>query len=107
MASRPLAERIIYYVVATRCEIDMDGFASVYEQALNPAELEILINGLRRIGEPEISAEFRRGYELLKAEGFYDHLIWKKVSQTVQEEIEAIGKRIGDRLWRLARFAPR
>ncbi len=35
VASRPLAERVVYYVVATRCEIDIDGFASVYEQDLS------------------------------------------------------------------------
>lgn len=34
VATRSRAEQIIFYVVATRCEIDINGFASVYEQLL-------------------------------------------------------------------------
>ncbi|HEY2588462.1 MAG TPA: hypothetical protein VGI81_22160 [Tepidisphaeraceae bacterium] len=101
VGSRPLAERVVYYVVATRCEIDIDGFAAVYEQDLDLAELEILIDGLGRIGEPELAAEFRRGFESLKADGFYEHMIWKQVSPAVKDEIDAIGQRVGDRLWKL------
>jgi hypothetical protein len=101
VATRSLAERIVYYVVATRCEIDIDGFASVYEQDLNPAELEVLINGLRGIGEGELAAEFRRGFEALESDGFYAHLNWNKVSPDVKAEIDAIGERVGPRLWEL------
>jgi hypothetical protein len=101
VAQRPMEERIVYYVVATRCEIDIDGFASVYEQDLNATELEILIKGLDRIGESALATEFRRGYELLTAEGFYAHMNWNKVSWSVKSEIDAIGKIIGDRLWEL------
>lgn len=101
VAARPLAEQIVYYVVATRCEIDIDGFASVYEQYLDPAELEILIAGLERIGEVELAAEFRRGYESLKTDGFYSHLNWNNVSFSAKADIDAIGKRVGDRLWDL------
>jgi hypothetical protein len=101
VATRPLAERIVYYVVATRCEIDIDGFASVYEQDLNPAELDLLIAGLERIGEADIAAQFRRGFDLLKADGFYSHRDWNAVSPSVTEEIDAIGEWIGSRLWEL------
>ncbi|HWE95315.1 MAG TPA: hypothetical protein VG269_15215 [Tepidisphaeraceae bacterium] len=101
VATRPLAERIVYYVVATRYEIDIDGFMSVYEQDLSPAELELLINGLQRIGEPELATEFRHGLESLDSEGFYGHMNWNKVSPTVKAEIDAIRERIGPRLWDL------
>jgi hypothetical protein len=101
VASRPAAERIVYYVVATRSEIDINGFSSVYEQDLDAAELMILVDGLRRIGEEELASEFRRGFELLQADGFYGHMNWNKVSDTVETEIQAIGKRVGDRLWAL------
>jgi hypothetical protein len=101
VAKRPLAERIVYYVVATRCEIDINGFASVYEQDLSPAELEVLIHGLQRIGEAELAAEFRRGFESLDSDGFYGHMNWNKVSPTVKAEIDAIGERVGPRLWDL------
>jgi len=101
VAMRPLAEQIVYYVVATRCEIDINGFASVYEQDLNPAELEVLIDGLERIGEVELAAHFRRGFETLQSDGFYDHKDWNKLSLAVAAEIDEIGERIGPRLWDL------
>jgi len=101
VAARSLPERIVYYVVATRCEIDIDGFASVYEQDLNPAELELLISGLERIDEADVAAQFRRGFEALKADGFYAHINWNKVSPDVKAEIDAIGEHIGPSLWNL------
>jgi hypothetical protein len=101
VAQRPAAERIIYYIVATRCEIDIDGFVSVYEQDLNPAELAILVDGLTQIGETELAGEFHRGFVLLKQHGFYEHMNWNKVSESVKADIEAIGERVGDRLWAL------
>jgi hypothetical protein len=101
VVTRPLAERIVYYVVATRCEIDIDGFASVYEQALDAAEIKALIDGLERIGEAELAAEFRRGFELLESDGFYIHMNWNKVAPGVRADIDAIGERVGPRLWDL------
>jgi len=101
VVTRPAAERIVYYVVATRCEIDIDGFSSVYGQDLNPAELAILVEGLGQVGEHELASEFRRGYNLLNADGFYGHMNWNKVSDSVRAEIDRIGERIGDRLWSL------
>src|SRR5688572_890175 len=80
VAGRPLVEQVVYYVVATRCEIDINGFASVYEQDLNPGELKMLVDGLRRIGEVDLATEFWRGFRLLESDGFYDHMSWNKVS---------------------------
>src|SRR2546425_5062165 len=97
VTARPLTEQIVYYVVATRCEIDIDGFASVYEQDLNPAELAILVDGLNQIGENELASEFRRGFDLLNADGFFEHMNWNKVSDSAKAEIDAIGVRLGDR----------
>src|SRR5689334_5683059 len=87
IVERPAAEQIVYYVVATRCEIDIDGFASVYEQALKPNELEILVGGLRQIGEDELAAHFLDGFELLKATAFYPEMNSKKVSAQVWNQI--------------------
>jgi hypothetical protein len=101
IAQRPAAERIVYYVVATRCEIDIDGFASVYEQDLNAAELAILVDGLNQIGESELADEFDHGFGLLKQDGFYEHMNWNNVSESVKADIEGIGQRVGDRLWAL------
>jgi hypothetical protein len=101
LAKRTLAERVVRHVVATRCEIDMGGFASVYEQLLGPAELDVLITGLERIREKRLATQFRRGVDLLEADGFYGHGNWKKVSADVKKQIDAIGERVGSRLWDL------
>jgi hypothetical protein len=101
VATRPKAERILYYVVATRCEIDIDGYDSVFEQDLDAAEVAFLVDGLKRIGETELASEFQRGFESLDADGFYGHLNWNNVSDSVKAEIVAIGQRVGDRLWGL------
>ncbi|HEY4262268.1 MAG TPA: hypothetical protein VGM98_19060 [Schlesneria sp.] len=70
VASRPMAERYLYYIVATRCDIDIGGFSSVYEKSLTADEIQILIDGLGRIGERQLADEFRRGYDLMRANGF-------------------------------------
>jgi hypothetical protein len=101
MAEKPMPERMVYHIVATRCEIDIDGFSSVYKQDLNPDELKILIDGLNRIGEYFLASEFQRGYKLLDEDGFYNHLNWDLVSPSVKSEIEAIGNVIDQQLWSL------
>jgi hypothetical protein len=101
VAEWSIAERIVFYVVSTRCEIDINGFVSVYEQHLNSAELKELINGLQRIGEVELAANFRHGLKLLKADGFYEHMNWDNVLPAIRTEIDSIGERIGQRLWGL------
>ncbi len=101
IAKRPARERFLYHVVAARCEMDINGFASLYEQLLNPAELATLVEGLNQIAESELAGEFRRGFELLDTDGFYAHRNWHKVSDSVKTEIDAIGERVGDRLWDL------
>ena len=101
IAQRPAPEQFIYYIVATRCLIDIDGFSSVYEQDLNPTELRILVDGLNQIGENELADAFYRGFESLRDNGFYEHMDWNMVSKNVKSQIELIGVLIGDRLWTL------
>ncbi len=98
---RSYAEQVVYFIVATRCEIDMEGFESVFEQAFKTAELKILIDGLRMLDESHLAAEFEYGLELLKQDGFYEHLNWKKVSALTKQRIAESGKRIGNQLWTL------
>ncbi len=93
-----VSERIVCYVVSTRCDIEINGFASVYEQHLVPEEIEILIDGQDRINEGSLADEFQRGYDVLKSDGFYKHMNWNLVSDAVKSEIAMIGARIGNRL---------
>jgi hypothetical protein len=95
------SERIVWYVVSTRCEIDINGFESVYEQHLDPSELAILVDGLNQIGEKDLASEFQRAFELLKADCFYDHMNWSKISDSVKNDIKAVGKNVEDQAWDL------
>jgi len=101
VARRPAPDQIVYYTVATRCEIDISGFSSVYEQALNPTEISILVDGLNQIGEKDLADAFYRGFKLLRDDGFYEHMNWNRVSNAITSEIELIGVQVGDRLWAL------
>jgi hypothetical protein len=101
VASCPQSERFVFCAVSTRCEIDINGFDSVFEQGLTADELLILIDGLNLIHEPHLALEFRRGFDLLDAQGFYQHLNWNHVAQEAKNEIDAIGDRVGDQLWQL------
>ncbi len=102
-----VSERIVCYVVSTRCDIEINGFASVYEQHLVPEEIEILIDGQDRINEGSLADEFQRGYDVLKSDGFYKHMNWNLVSDAVKSEIAMIGARIGNRLWASTRNSRR
>jgi hypothetical protein len=98
---RPYAERVVYYVVVARCEADMEGFSSIYEQALTADELGVLVDGLRQLGEPRLASEFASGLEALTKDAFYTHLNWNRVSDHVQSRIDEIGKSVGNDLWGL------
>ncbi len=95
------AERVVYYVVVARCEADMEGFSSTYEQALTADEMGVLVDGLQHLGEPRLAKEFASGLEALRTDGFYTHLNWNRVSDRVKARIEEIGRSIGSELWRL------
>lgn len=97
----PFADKVVYYVVATRCEIDINGFSSIYEQGLNSHELALLVDGLNKLDEMDLARQFASGLQLLQSEGFYTHMNWDQVPAAVKVEIGVIGERVGDRLWSL------
>jgi hypothetical protein len=99
--SRPYEEQIVYVVVLARCEADMEGFSSVYEQAFTADEMRILIDGLQRLGEQRLASEFEHGFEALQKDGFWQHRNWNRVSKDTKEVIKQIGKHIDQELWGL------
>ena len=101
ISSRPYAEQVLFLVVVSRCEADMAGFSSVFNQALTHSELRILIDGFRQLGKEKLALEFERGLNALEKEGFYKHLNWNKVQQSTRDLIEEIGDRVGSELWDL------
>lgn len=65
-------DRIIYYVISTRCEMDMNGFDSVFDQLLTEDELQFLIEALVELKSPVLANLFERARSRLKAAGFFD-----------------------------------
>ena len=64
-------DRMIWYIVSTRCELDMEGFHSVFEQLLTEQELLFLITSLGRLREPNLASAFQRAHESLSRVGFF------------------------------------
>ena len=75
-----LQEQFVYYVVTVRCEIDMNGFADVFVQCLDPTEVGIFLVALDTLEERPLADEFRRAFECIRREGFYDHGDWNRLS---------------------------
>lgn len=99
MAERPKAEQIIYYVVIARCEKDMAGFASIFEQSLTESELCVMIEGLRMLSEDELAELFQQVVQSLKQEGYYPLRDIRTMSKRVKDIIAETGEQVGDRLW--------
>jgi hypothetical protein len=98
-------EQIIWYLVATRCEIDMEGLASVFDQLLKEKELLFFIAALGELEEPELAAAFLRAHAALKRVGFYErsHAMCHQFPSELKEELDAIDRELssGNKLWEL------
>jgi hypothetical protein len=66
----PKADQVIYYVISVRCEIDMEGFFSVFEQLLTEPELVAFITMLRELEEPELAGAFSEALDAVRACGY-------------------------------------
>jgi hypothetical protein len=95
------AEQVVFFVVVARCEIDMAGFLSVFEQALDHEEVLILITGLRKLDAQVLAEEFSTALTLLETAGFYPDRDSRKLSSSARDQVADIQGRIGDRLWDL------
>lgn len=68
----PHHDRVIYYIVSTRCEMDMNGFESVFDQFLTEEELLFLIQSLRELGAMKLAESFTRAHARLNSAGFFN-----------------------------------
>lgn len=65
------AERAVWFLVSVRCEMDINGFDSVFQQLLKRSEAPETIAYLEAVGLPEIAAHFRNVLALRDAHDFY------------------------------------
>jgi len=65
-------DQVIYYVISTRCEMDINGFEAVFDQLLTETELLFLIQSLHDLGVPNLENAFERAHSRLQAAGFFE-----------------------------------
>ncbi len=101
-------ERAIWLLVTIRCEIDMEGFESVFDQALSRGELVEAIGYLRELDLPEIAELLERALAILDTHDFYTQYgnpmsICSDYSDELRAELDTIGEKIteGDVLWNI------
>ena len=69
--SLPLYDQYIFYVISTRCEMDMGGFESVFDQLLEESEIAILIAALNKLGNTTLADAFSTARGRLADAGFF------------------------------------
>ena len=95
-------DEVVWHVVSTRCEIDMNGFASVFEQCLDRNDVAFLVAALEELEEPELARAFAAADRLLFDAGFNAaRMNCADLPADVQKRLSAIGASIveGNRLW--------
>ncbi len=68
----PARDQYIFYVISTRCEMDINGFESVFDQLLEEFEITILIDALKELGCTTLSKAFSTARDRLAGAGFFD-----------------------------------
>lgn len=69
--SLPDYDRAIFHLLSIRCEIDINGFDSVFDQLLTQDELLFSIGVLERLEFNTLAAAFRQAHAILRDKGFY------------------------------------
>lgn len=101
-----LADSAIFYCICVRCESDINGFESVFEQLFSgDEELREFIAILQDIGEPELASDFGTIADCLERNQFWTllHRDFERLPTDEQQRIDGIKKRIdaSNRLWEL------
>jgi ABC-type transport system involved in cytochrome c biogenesis ATPase subunit len=101
----PHAQRVVYYIVAVRCEMDMNGFDSVLDQLLTEDELHFVCASLEELNEESLAATWWKIASFLKSVGLKPSgsSPIRSLPQAVQQELDVLAKtaNAGNRLWHL------
>ncbi|MBI5918191.1 MAG: hypothetical protein HY849_02290 [Nitrosomonadales bacterium] len=101
----PHAERVIYYIIAVRCEIDMNGFDSVLDQLLSEDELNFVCASLEELNEGSLAESWRKIESLLRSVAHKPSgsAPVSMLPKDVRQELEVLARAAcaNDRLWQL------
>jgi hypothetical protein len=97
-------DEVVWHVVSTRCEIDINGFEGVFEQLLDAGGVDFLIAALAELGESTLAGAFAAAHSLLLDAGFKAQATSASdLPEGVQRRLTEIGNSItdGNRLWEI------
>lgn len=70
----PPTDYLIYLVVSVRCQMDMGGIGSAFDQLLrDESTLIFFLNGLRQLDELALVTAFSHAHARLKTAGYFDN----------------------------------
>lgn len=92
-------ERMVWYTIIIRSEIVQDGFSSVFDQALDRAEMVEAIGYMWELGWSETAELFEEALHLYDANGYYDAEARVNIPRSVDREafnaqVDQIGEQI-------------
>ena len=104
----PPQDRLIYLVVSVRCQMDMGGFNSAFDQLLRDEPTQqFFLDGLRKLDEPTLVDAFVRAHSRLKTAGSFDDpdlSVFDLEDENDEDErgfLADIASEIRERLWDL------
>ncbi len=68
----PEYDRAIFHLLSIRCQIDINGFDSVFDQLLTEDELLFSIGVLEQLEFTALATAFRKAHSILHDRGFYN-----------------------------------
>lgn len=94
----------MWYVVCTRCEIDLNGFESVFDQLVDEDGVAALIQSLELLDASRLAALFSEAAALLKSHRvFAEAKFCADLPESVRLRLTQIGEDVqrDDALWEL------
>lgn len=88
----------IFYIGVAQCELNICGFASIFEQCLTAEEVRYLIATLKELDEPKLAEYFEEAYQLLANSNFYDGNEWNgsELNSQTQDRFNVIQEELYD-----------
>ncbi len=100
-ASVPWIDQVVYLLMVIRCDMDQDGFPTLFEERLNRDELQFIIGAFQQLDEPELAAEFQHALDAITNAHFELARDGRLIDPPLLDQIYAIEKRVREigRLW--------
>lgn len=101
VANTPWIDRLVYLLMVIRCDMDQDGFPTLFEERLSRDDLQFMIAAFQQLEESELSAEFQHALDAITNAHFDLARDGRPIDAPLLDQIYAIEKRVREigRLW--------